>query len=219
MYYPTHSTSGPVCVMNAHAVVFTAYSYRNRTNDPFFADSAFSNEMALFRMSNGSTVRICEMRETPGRPGNESETFRFFGTLGSFSENRWWSINRPDFANIDLDTLPKPEQRALTEKEMFDPLPPEVELAFKQVANPGKSADELRETDFHPWGHGGSHPYLAHEFVAAVRDNRIPAINVWESVRYMAMGIAAHRSALRDGETLAVPDWGGAPSAPRGAGS
>jgi len=219
MHYPTHSTSGPVCVMNAHAVEVTAYGYRNRTNDPFFADSAFSNEMALFRMSNGSTVRICEMRETPGRPGNESETFRVFGTLGSFSENRWWSINRPDFANIDLDTLPKPEQRALTEKEMFDPLPPEVELAFKQVANPGKSADELRETDFHPWGHGGSHPYLAHEFVAAVRDNRIPAINVWESVRYMAMGIAAHRSALRDGETLAVPDWGGAPSAPRGAGS
>ena len=56
--------------------------------------------------------------------------------------------------------------------------------------------------------------YLAHEFVSAVRDNRLPAINVWEAVRYMAMGIAAHRSALRDGETLDVPDWGDAPAAP-----
>jgi len=213
MHYPTHSTSGPVCVMNAHAVEVTAYGYRNRTNDPFFADSAFSNEMALFRMSNGATVRICEMRETPGCPGHESETFRVFGTLGSFSENRWWSIKRPDFANIDLEALPKPEYRALKEQEMFDPLPPEVELAFKQAYNPEKSMDELRESDFHPWGHGGSHPYLAHEFVSAVRDNRIPAINIWESVRYMAMGIAAHRSALKDGETLPVPDWGDAPSA------
>jgi len=27
----------------------------------------------------------------------------------------------------------------------------------------------------------------------------------------MAMGVMAHQSALRDGERLAVPDWGDAP--------
>ena len=41
--------------------------------------------------------------------------------------------------------------------------------------------------------------------------DRIPAINVWEAVRYMAPGVMAHKSALRDGELLEVPDWGDAP--------
>ncbi len=208
MHYPTHSCCGPVSVMNAPAAKVTAYGYRNRQNDPYFANSAFSNEMALFKMRNGATVRICEMRETPGCPGADSETFRVFGTRGSFSENRWWTIQRPDFAAIDLKHLPKPTRQVLTDQEMFDKLPPEVEHAFKQVANPSLSDAELKETDFRPGGHGGSHPYLVHEFVSAVLERRRPAINVWEAVRYMAMGVTAHQSALKDGETLTVPDWG-----------
>jgi len=57
-------------------------------------------------------------------------------------------------------------------------------------------------------GHGGSHAYLAHEFVDAVAHGRLPAINAWEAARYMAAGATAHKSALRDGEWLSVPDWG-----------
>ena len=33
-----------------------------------------------------------------------------------------------------------------------------------------------------------------------------PAVNVWEAVRYMAPGVMAHKSALRDGEVLEVPE-------------
>lgn len=211
MHYPTHSTSGPICVMRTHAVKATAYGWQNRTRDPYFDDSAFSNEMALFKMANGAAVRILEMRETPGRPGEGSETFRIFGTLGSFSENRWFSVKRPDFNAIDLDNLPKPETTSLDPGAMFDPLPPEVELAFKKVAYRDLDAPALLKADFQPWGHGGSHPYLVHEFVDAVANNRKPAINIWEAVRYMAMGVAAHQSALKDGETVTVPDWGDAP--------
>jgi len=50
-----------------------------------------------------------------------------------------------------------------------------------------------------------------HEFVTAVAENRQPVINAWEAARYMAMGAMAHKSALRDGEWLEVPDWGDAP--------
>ncbi len=28
----------------------------------------------------------------------------------------------------------------------------------------------------------------------------------------LAMGVAAHQSALKDGETVSVPDWGDAPA-------
>jgi hypothetical protein len=94
---------------------------------------------------------------------------------------------------------------------MFDPLPLEVQDAFKSAMNQKASADDLQNMDFVPSGHGGSHPYLVNEFVEAVAQNRQPAINVWEAVRYMVMGLMAHKSSLKDGETLSVPDWGDAP--------
>lgn len=212
MHYPTHSVSGPVGVMHAHAVKVNAYGHRNRERDPFFEPDAFSNEMALFKMSNGAVVRILEMRETPGLAGQEEEAFRIFGTRGAFSENRWFSVARPDFRALDLAALPKPESTRLAPKEMFDPLPPDVELAFKRVMHRGKDDRALLSLDFQPQGHGGSHPYLVHEFVDAVASRRQPAVNVWEAVRYMAMGVAAHESALRDGETVNVADWGNAPA-------
>jgi hypothetical protein len=61
-------------------------------------------------------------------------------------------------------------------------------------------------------GHGGSHAYLVHEFVSAVAEERQPAVNIWEAARYMIMGVMAHKSALADGETLDVPDFGDAPN-------
>jgi hypothetical protein len=60
--------------------------------------------------------------------------------------------------------------------------------------------------------HGGSHPYLVHEFVDSVAADRVPTINVWEAVRYMAAGAVAHKSSMRDGESLEIPDWGDAPA-------
>jgi len=212
MHYPTHSTSGPVSVMNAHAEKVTCYGYRHQENDPYFQHAAFTNEVALFRMSNGATVRIAEMRETPGAPGHDSETFRVFGTLGSFSENRWFEARRPaEPRNVDLNALPKPEMTALDRRDMFDPLPPEVQEAFKRALNKDVDETDLQNLDFNPQGHGGSHPYLVHEFVDAVASDRQPAINIWEAARYMVMGVMAHKSALKDGETLNVPDWGDAP--------
>ena len=211
MHYPTHSTSGPVHVMQAHATKVTAYGYANTNNDPYFDDYAFSNEVALFQMSNGATVRIAEMRETPGTLGTDGETFRIMGSRGSFTENRFFEIARPDFANIDLDQIEKPVRTDLTPAEMRDPLPQEVQDAFKHAMNQDVDPSDLQNMDFNPAGHGGSHPYLVHEFVDAVANNRQPLINIWEAARYMAMGVMAHQSALKDGERLDVPDWGDAP--------
>ncbi len=205
MHYPTHSTSGPVCVMNAHAVKVSAYGYANRNNDPFFEDSAFSNEAAFFKMSNGSTVRICEFRECPGRFGKEDETFRVVGTKGTFNEGTWYSNGRSNPQNGRPASVEN-----FTDEQMRDVLPAEVRMEFKKIQDEEAGADRLSD-DFVPTGHGGSHPYLVHEFVDAVAKRRKPAINAWEAVRYMAMGVMAHKSALKDGETLEVPDWGDAP--------
>lgn len=200
MHYPTHSTSGPVCVMNAHALKVTAYGFKNRNNDPFFAGSAFSNETAIYKMSNDATVRICEFREAAME---SAETFRVYGTKGSFLDGRWQEgVGRWEENQREAPFSAKPlTVKDLNIADMRTPLPEKVLEAFKG----GKTSSDVYG------GHGGSHAYLVHEFVDAVAHNRQPAINAWEAARYMAMGVMAHKSALKDGETLSVPDWGDAP--------
>lgn len=56
-----------------------------------------------------------------------------------------------------------------------------------------------------PGGHGGSHGPLAHEFVTAILEDREPMVNVFEALAMTVPGIVAHQSALRDGETLRIP--------------
>ena len=162
-----------------------AWGYANRTDDTFFKDQGygFSNETALFHMSNGSTMRICELREI-GHRGRE--TFRVYGTQGSFENDHWCD---------------KEGSTHLTFEEMRRPLPSDVEEAFRAVS---------RTSEVYG-GHGGSHPFLVHEFVEAVHQERQPEIHVWSAVRYMAAGVIAHKSAQRDGEILPIPDWGDGP--------
>jgi len=56
-------------------------------------------------------------------------------------------------------------------------------------------------------GHGASHPFLTHEFVTALVEDREPAIDVYESVAMTAPGVVAHESALKGGEQLKVPSF------------
>jgi predicted dehydrogenase len=181
MHYPTHSVSGPVSVMGAHAMKVVCWGQRDRTGDAYF-HSSLMNETALFYMSNGATMRVCESRKI-GHTGEE--TFQVFGTRGSFRDDNWVTVK---------------DWTKLTVEEMREPLPEDVYRAFHGAKGEGVYG-----------GHGGSHPYLVHEFVSAIAEDRIPAINVYEAVRYMAPGAMAHKSALAGGEAMEVPDWGDAP--------
>jgi predicted dehydrogenase len=198
MHYPTHSCSYPVSIMGAHATKVTCYGFKNTTNDSYFTDSAFSNETALFEMSNGATARICEYRECAGHPAMDSETGRVVGTAGTYSENKWMENKRTN----ENDAI-KLTVQELTDDEMRDDLPQDVTDAWMSVETTAKAFGS---------GHRGSHTFLTHEFVDSVANNRTPAINAWEASRYMAMGVMAHKSALKDGERLDIPDWGDAPA-------
>jgi len=190
MHYPTHSTSGPISVMKAHMTKVSAIGFESPGNDDFFKGEPFSNETALFRMSNGAAARICEFRNV-GLLGREM--FSVVGTAASFygGEHKWGQSRWID----------KESSTPLTVEEMRDPLPEEVYKAFVQV-DPASD----------PYGgHGGSHAYLVNEFVDSVAKGRQPATNAWEAVRYMAAGVMAHKSAMKGGELLDVPDWGDAP--------
>ena len=59
----------------------------------------------------------------------------------------------------------------------------------------------------HNSGHGGSHTFLTHEFIAALVEKREPAVDIFEALAMTAPGIVAHRSSLNNGEQLKVPGF------------
>ncbi len=56
--------------------------------------------------------------------------------------------------------------------------------------------------------HGGSHPFLVDEFVRSVVDGRPPLVDARRAAAWTAPGICAHASALAEGATVRVPDYG-----------
>ena len=55
--------------------------------------------------------------------------------------------------------------------------------------------------------HGGSHPFLVHEFVSSIVQNRPPLIDARTAARWTAPGICAHQSALEHGREVRVPSF------------
>ncbi len=56
-------------------------------------------------------------------------------------------------------------------------------------------------------GHGGSHGYLTDEYVSAILEKRKPLVDVAAALNMTVAGVIAHQSALKDGETLKVPQF------------
>ena len=199
MDYPTHSIAGPLVIMNTRARKVSACGFRNRNNDPYFRNYEFSNVSAFFHLKNGAALRIVEGRELAEIPTFQATDFRIYGTRGSFALDRWSSNHRivPDGKRH------YPEILTLTDSDMRDQLPPDVDKAFEPVRGDKEY--------FYSDTHGGSHAYMVNEFVSAVAQDRIPEVNVWFASHLMAMGCAAHKSALHDGELLDVVDFGEPP--------
>jgi predicted dehydrogenase len=192
MHYPTHSIGGFLSVTGGRITAVSAMGYAMPGDDWHRRDTVsgnpYGNETALFRLSNGGVARVIEGRRY-GYVGWEA--FSLYGTEASFVEGpggNFW--------------VTKEKITPVSEEQMRDPLPADVEEAFRRG-----SASDIEAYG----GHGGSHAYLVHEFVDSIVTGRQPAVNVWEAARYFAPGVMAHKSAMKDGELLKVPDWGDAP--------
>jgi predicted dehydrogenase len=182
MHYPTHSTSAPISIMGAYMTEVSALGYRYPDDAYYRANSPlrnpFCHEVALYKMSNGAIVQITESRRN-GHVSHEG-LVRLIGTEASYE--------RDTSDEYRGRWITKTSSHAIDARDYRDPLPAAL-------------AKDLG-------GHAGSHAYLVHEFVSACAEGRTPAINAWQAVRYVAAGVAAHKSALKGGELVKVMDWG-----------
>ena len=75
-----------------------------------------------------------------------------------------------------------------------------------------KYLDRLPEALRVASGHGNSHPFITHEFISAIVEDRHPEVNVWEAIAYTMPGVIAHQSALAGGAAMKIRDYGTAPA-------
>jgi predicted dehydrogenase len=218
MLYPTHSTSQILSVTGAHMTHVSCQGFVDDHEDGLFGaganrwDNPFSNQTALFRLCDGSSCRINEMRRL-GHPG--AVRMSLFGTQGSFEQHvagtRWLTRDREATESVD-------EELACTgvPARSHDPM---SAVTADDGTHEGMSVQHPvqrlpREFLDIPSGHAGSHQFLVDDFVRAAVEGAVPPNNVWDAARYALPGIVAHESALRGGELLSIPDLGGPPSDP-----
>ena len=220
MYYPTHSTSCIISVTGAHMTHVSCQGFVDNHEDGLFVkgvnkwDNEFSNESALFRMSDGSSARINEFRRI-GHPG--TVRMSLYGTKCSFEHNKhgaiWVTKNGKDFTIVDnlLTCAPNPLKSELAEdKELMDKV--KSEDGTHLGAAPIQDVKSLpKEYQGERNGHRGSHHFLIHDFITCVERGLMPANNIWQASRYMIPGLIAHESAIQGGILLPVPDFGPSP--------
>jgi len=188
MYYPTHAIAMTVAVTGAYPTHVSCQGYMDENPDGLFkADvnrygNVFSNETAVYRMSDGSVMRHNEFRRV-GHPGAERGSM--YGTDGSFEV----SAKGPVWCDKTGKVVDLGEDMAL----VGVPVDP-AERGNAGVPAERRFADTCKVHDVDrlpkefaglPNGHAGSHQFLVDDFVRACVTRKSPPVDVWQAARYM----------------------------------
>ena len=214
MYYPTHSTGQVVGVIDAYATHVSCFGFVDNHPDGLYRaevnmwHNTFSNETALFHMSDGSAMRINEFRRV-GHPGTEA--ISIYGTEGCYEQQAnaqaWVTKDRGNIE--DLRELLAPVGAPRKVPGQMDVLKDaQTHAGVARVHDTDRLPVEFMTL---PNGHLGSHQFLVDDFVKACLEHVHPPCNAWAAARYVLPGLTAHESAMRGGELLPVPDHGDCP--------
>lgn len=216
MYYPTHSTSQIISVTGARMTQVSCQGFQDHHEDGIYEandwGNPFSNQSALYSMSDGSICRINEFRRV-GHPGCVRMSLQ--GTEGGFEQTAagaaWVRKDGNRVENLDRllactgQPAPAQENDPMGKVTASDGTHLGVSTAHPVDRLPTAFAGL-------PNGHAGSHQFLVDDFVMACVNGTMPPNNAWDAARYMLPGLTAHESSLRGGARLQVPDLGAPPA-------
>ncbi|MGG5903311.1 Gfo/Idh/MocA family protein [Sphingobacterium daejeonense] len=161
----------------------------NRYNSPFAV------ETATFKLKNSDVVAEAT-RSLFDVVRQYRESYDVYGTKMSFEWEQLQDEEHVIFdggenaSRIDVpdtDDLLIPEIASFTKREKIDD---PNHVSFLQGA-----------------GHGGSHPHLVQEFVAAIVEDRDSAVDAEVAANYTLAGICAHESAMKGGIRVEIPTF------------
>jgi predicted dehydrogenase len=210
MKYITHALSPILALTGGQVADVTAYGSSRLTADRIGSyDNPFPLQVGLFRLADSDVVA--------------DVTMSFFQTARSYVEGfsvygdrrslEWSGAPGDPMRMFHLQGDPhgaggrgRPAEESVLEPPDFAHRWPEQLSRFVRsyTLEAHGGGTRIAKTA----GHGGSHPYLVHEFISSIVEERPPAIDAVTSAAWTAPGIVAHESALNGGKRLAVPSFG-----------
>lgn len=204
-HYMTHAISPVLRLLNKRVKKVHCFGSghlpeerRQRYGNPFPV------ETAIFRLEDSDVaVEVTRSLFQTVRP--YSESFAIYGEKLGFE---WQQIEEEDPL---IFSIPQPGSgrgrkilhEAVEAPDRQDLLPQEIsQFTRKAVFSDGKHLSFVQGG-----GHSGSHPHLVHEFVRSIVEKRPSSIDAFTAAAWTAPGIAAHMSAMKDGESVFVPDF------------
>ncbi len=226
MWYPTHSVSMLVATTEARLTRVSCLGYTDSADDGVFErevsawGNVFSNETALFRTSDGGMARANEFRRIGWSENASCASVRLsiYGTEASYEEQSggkvWNTCESDEPQDVSAELLceqiePSEQERAmLVASGLHEELIRDFHTGFAKIHPRERLPKEFAGLNN---GHEGSHQFLVDDFLRACVTGNLPPNHVWAAARNCIPGIVAHESALREGESLAIPDFGGPP--------
>lgn len=208
MHYLTHALSPILALLDTTVTSVVAHGAgrleKSRRTGGF--DNEYPAEVGLFRLNKSDVLAEVTMAFAQNaRPYTEG-----FCLYGSDFGVEWPSDNEGPLTVFDM-AGPAAGSRGnrVTAREIAPPvvvrgLPPELHAFTRrtEVLLPGMPKPVLVEPH-----HGGSHPFLVHEFIQSVIERREPFIGADRAAAWTAPGICAHESAMRGGVPIEVPQF------------
>ena len=210
MHYLTHALSPILALLGTSVESVTCHGAgrlaEHRRTGGF--DNPYPTEVGLFSLRGRDVLADITM--------SFSQTARSyvegFSIYGDRRGVEWPIDNEGPLTVFDMYP-PAPDRRgnrvetsSLAVSDVTFALPPPLRQFVRpsKLLLPGMAAPVSVGAD-----HGGSHPFLVHEFVRSIVTGGEPALGPRRSAAWTSPGVCAHRSALEGGARTEVPDLPG----------
>ncbi len=192
MLYPTHCTSFLIGTTSERLTSVSCIGWGD--NDPILEGNwyknKFWNETALFKTDREHAFRV---------------SINWRGAFGGCERAQWYGSKMSLFEghpNGVGSVIRRSSHKMGADSAGFA----REESEFEQYTYPNYAEMYLPESLQVGGGHEGAEPFLTHEFIDALVNDRKPAIDVNEALAYTVPGIVAHMSAEKDGMQMNIPN-------------
>ncbi|MCE5197409.1 MAG: Gfo/Idh/MocA family oxidoreductase [Armatimonadota bacterium] len=193
MLYPTHTTAFLVGVTGERLTEVTCMGWGD--GDPIMDGNLYKNpfwnETAMFKTDKGHPFRV---------------SINWRGAFGGCERGQWYGSKMSLFepsANGTPAVIRHAGHKMGQDSAGFA----REESEFEEYKVPNWAEMELPEPMHMGGGHEGAEPFLTHEFIEALINNRKPTVDIHEALAYTVPGIIAHQSSLKGGVMLKVPSF------------
>jgi predicted dehydrogenase len=202
MWYATHCV-GPVCALTGAQAEYVSCFGSGTIRKELIAKykSPFAVESCHIKFKNSDlSARIIRSLFDVARQYRES--IDVYGSKKAFE----WQLIEGEDPVLHTAKVPEPKiPKRVKVPDYAKRLPKAIRpFTTKGVYDLGKHT-HLSFTQ--GGGHGGSHPHLANEFIAALIEDREPYPNAVQSANWTCVGLCAHESALQGGKIVNLPSF------------